>query len=287
MLPNVGIVEKKTSINKSIINRETRVRKIRTDNLTIAYSETRIIRSLASKLGADLSGVASLSLYQDSYGVSKPLLSRYPFGISIAIRLSDEIIDRISEEDPTEAYVHHYKQVNALLDNMASKIAEYCEDRGCEAVSIPASQVIDELKLVGIISHKAVAALAGIGWLGRSLLIVNEKFGPRIRLASILTTLPLIANSPVKNRCGECTICVKTCPVQAIKGVYFTERPSSREETLDARACNERLLEIESNPRFGTRICGICAKVCPFGKKSAAGNKKTLSGAITQTGGHD
>jgi len=235
-----------------------------------AYSETRNIRSLASKLGADLFGVANLSLYQDPYGVSKPLLSRYAFGISIAIKLSNEIIDRITEEDPTEAYAHHYKQVNALLDNMASKIAEYCKNRGYDAVSIPASHVIDELKLVGIISHKAVAALAGVGWLGRNLLIVNEKFGPRIRLASILTTLPLIANIPIQNRCGECTICVKTCPVQAIKGIYFAERPLSREEALDISACNKRLLEIESQPRFGSRVCGICVKVCPWGKKNVA-----------------
>jgi len=239
-------------------------------DLENAYSETRNIRSLASKLGADLFGVANLSLYQDSYGISKPLLSRYAFGISIAIKLSNEIIDRITKEDPTEAYAHHYRQVNALLDNMASKIAEYCKNMGYEAVSIPASQVIDELKLVGIISHKAVAALAGIGWLGKNLLIINEKFGPRIRLASILTTLPLIANVPIENRCGKCTICVKTCPVQAIKETYFAERPSSREEALDINACNKRLLEIEVQPRFGSRVCGICVKVCPWGKKAAA-----------------
>jgi len=269
-----------------MINGKTVMRESRMNASTIGY-ETRNIGSLASKLGADLFGVASLSLYQDPYGVSKPLLSRYTFGISIAIKLSDEIIDRITEEDPTEAYAHHYRQVNALLDSIAFKIAEYCEGRGYKAVPIPASQVIDELKLVGSISHKAIAALAGIGWLGRSLLIVNEKFGPRIRLASVLTTLPLTANSPLKNRCGECTVCVKTCPVQAIKGTYFTERPSSREEAVDVRACNERLLEIESNPRFGTRVCGICVKACPFGKKSAAGNKKILSGVVSPTGGHD
>ena len=45
--------------------------------------------------------------------------------------------------------------------------------------------------LFGNISHKAVARTEGIGWQGKSLLIVSPQYGPRIRLATVLTDMPL------------------------------------------------------------------------------------------------
>ncbi len=67
------------------------------------------------------------------------------------------------------------------------------------------------------ISHKAVARMAGLGWQGKSLLLINPEYGPRVRLVTILTDMPLTPDGPVKNRCGACLECVQACPASAIK----------------------------------------------------------------------
>ncbi len=235
--------------------------------LTDIQKQTQEIKELAKGLGASLVGIADLRLYQDDYGNARTLLDTFPWAISIAVRLSSPIIDGITEADPTPIYAHHYRTVNTFLDNIAIQLTNYCQGRGHKALPIPASQIIDEDNFLGSISHKAIATIAGISWLGKSLLAVNEELGPRIRLATILTTLPLLPDTPRENNCGTCLECVKACPTEAIKGISFKLKPSLREEAFDARACAQRTRKFGSNPRYGSNICGLCLKVCPFGKK--------------------
>lgn len=230
--------------------------------------ETRKLKVFATKLGADLVGIADLRLYRDAYGFSKPLLEKFPLAVSMAVRLSDPIIDGITEEDPTQIYAHHYRTVNALLDDIAIRVGNYCQAKGYGALPIPAAQVADEGRLLGAISHKAIAVLAGLGWQGKSLLVINERFGPRIRLVSVLTTFPLAPDKSLESRCGNCVACVDACPVAAIKGTSPQEGALSREEAVNVQACNQRLLSIASNPRYGSRVCGLCIKVCPWGRKA-------------------
>ncbi len=230
------------------------------------HQEKRKLELFTTRLGADLVGVADISYYHDAYSFSIPLLEKFPYAISIGVRLSDPIIDAITEDDPTEIYVHHYKAVNALLDDIAIRVANYCQAKGHHSLPIPASQIVDQNRLFGSISHKAIAVLAGLGWLGKSLLVINERFGPRIRLVSVLTTLPLAASKPLRNRCRDCMICVESCPVQAIKGMSFEYYPPTREAAVNIEACNVRLTNIANNPRYGSKICGICIKVCPWGR---------------------
>jgi len=231
------------------------------------HKEERRLRLFATRIGADLVGVADLSLYSDVYDFSKPLLEEFPIAISMAVRLSDPIIDGIREDDPTEIYAHHYRTVNALLDDVAVRVANYCQAKGHGSLPIPASQTVDQRRLLGSISHKAIAVLAGLGWLGKSLLVVTRQFGPRIRLVSVLTTLPMATGRPLKNQCGDCLICAEACPAGAIKGISFEYLPPTREAAVDVTACNERLTRIANDPRYGSGVRGICIKVCPWGRK--------------------
>lgn len=234
------------------------------EKLTSSQEE---IKNLAKGLGATLVGVADLSLYQDDYGNAQPLLETFPRAISVAIRLSSPIIDGITEADPTPVYAHHYRTVNALLDDIAIRLTNYCQAQEHKALPIPASQIIDEDNFFGAISHKAIAVLAGLGWQGKSLLVINEKLGPRMRLATILTTLPLSPDLPLENKCGTCLECVTACPPKAIKGISFKLKPPLREEALDVRTCAQRTKKFGSNPRYGSNVCGLCIKACPFGRK--------------------
>jgi len=224
------------------------------------------IRHLASSLGVDKVGFADLSGYEDEFGISGRLLEAYPRAISLGVVLLDEVVETIGPDGPSPIYAHHYGQVNALLDRAALAVARFCKRKGHRALPIPASQIVDWDRQLGRISHKAVAVLAGLGWLGKGLLVRTPDHGPRVRFATVLTDMPLEVGEPMRCRCGSCRACVDACPAGAIRDVSFELRPGRRDEVFDYLACLRKLEEFARDPAIGELVCGICIKVCPYGR---------------------
>ena len=217
--------------------------------------------------GANIIRVADTSRLLGIETEPKDLLDDYPRAVSIAIRLSNSVMDKI-EGQPTPLYSSHYGRVNALLDDIAIRTTNLIQMSGHQAAPIPASQVLDWEKCTSYISHKAVAIAAGVGWQGKSLLVVNPDFGPRIRLTTILTNADLDPDPPIKNRCGKCSQCKDHCPAGAIIGVNTDNHYSSRSEAIYLEKCVYQVREVFSElPHVTSGICGVCIKVCPWGIK--------------------
>lgn len=174
------------------------------------------------------------------------------WGISLGIRVSGAVLGGIIEH-PTRHYLHHYKTINYLLDHVSLKITLAIQSMGYDALPIPASQIVDWEKQTAHLSHKMIALRAGIGWLGRNNLLVHPDYGAKIRLATVLTDLPLIENSRVERNCGECRKCIDICPAGAIKESY---------RNYDKQACLEKLKYFAKAHGIGQYICGLCVKVC-------------------------
>ena len=218
--------------------------------------------------GADLVGIADLELMRKGLSIiPQNLLDPYTFGISIGIILKDEIIDEIID-CPTPEYAQHYKNINLILDGVASQIVQWIVKKGFAAKPIPASLIMDKINLLGNVSHKAIARMAGLGWQGKSLLIINPEYGPRFRLVTILTDIPVIPDHPIQNKCGNCTECVQACPASAIRNTSTNSHYSNRDIAIDLKRCSEKLLEFKSISNIGAEICGVCIKVCPYGKSN-------------------
>ena len=196
------------------------------------------------------------------------LLDGFPRAVSIAVRLSDAVMDMIDRQ-PTPLYSSHYSRVNALLDDLAVRTTNLLQMNGARAVPIPASQTLDSEKWTSYLSHKAVAIAAGIGWQGKSLLVVNPDFGPRIRLTTVLTDADLAPDAPIKNRCGKCHQCKDHCPAGAIIGASTDSHYATRSEALDLAKCVYQVRDVFGElPHVTSYICGICIKVCPWGIKA-------------------
>jgi epoxyqueuosine reductase QueG len=160
------------------------------------------------------------------------------------------------------------------LDEIAFRTARALQRDGFASLPIPASQVVDKKEWRGAISHKAIAMMAGLGWQGKNMLLITPKYGPRVRLVTVLTDAPLALDTPIKNRCGPCMFCRDACPVKAIKGKTTQGHYENRNEALFFSRCAEKLTkEFAQRPDIGAPICGICIKVCPFGRKP--GGQKT------------
>ncbi len=223
------------------------------------------IKNKAIELGADLVGIADLNRLTGIQTIPETLLDPYSRAVVIASAISPDIFEQIQTE-PTPLYAHHYQAANSLLDHINLLLQRELLRNGYQALAIPASQAIDKGKWIGHISHKAVAKAAGLGWLGKNLLLITPKYGSRVRLTTLLTNAPLEADPLLPNRCGSCRRCQEACPAQAIKGTTWEDHPESREDALNLAACTQKLTsDFSVLPGIGKNICGICIKVCPWG----------------------
>lgn len=191
-----------------------------------------------------------------------PSLPRLGYAVSIALKLSDAVLSTI-EDEPTPMYFQHYRTANAILDEAAFQIARWIEAKGYSAFPVAASQSLGGNKRYeGLIPHKTVAVLSGLGYVGKSGLFLSEAYGSKVRLASVLTDMPLERQKPlVDNKCGNCTLCRDACPAGAIYGVL----PSETERNFDPEKCSHYMKEHFQGIGRGS-VCGICIKVCPQNK---------------------
>lgn len=197
--------------------------------------------------------------------VLPPELSHLRYSVTLVYPLLRAVVEEI-DDAPTFAYFHHYRTVNTFLDQQALFVAGHLQKRGYNAFPIAASQSVkrEDAPYAGLFPHKTAAVLAGLGWIGKSGLLVTPEYGPRVRLATVLTDLPLPASFPMENRCGGCTRCVERCPAMAMTGENY--RPGApRETVLDAAACSHYMKRHFQHIGRGA-VCGICVAVCPWGK---------------------
>jgi epoxyqueuosine reductase len=114
--------------------------------------------------------------------------------------------------------------------------------------------------------EKAYAARAGIGWIGKNTLLLNERFGSWLVLGEIVTDLELDYDQPVENHCGACEKCLHACPTNAL----------IEPRILDARRCisymtieSKSEVPTELQPKMGNWLfgCDDCQNACPFNQK--------------------
>jgi len=218
--------------------------------MTGSRKERDIIERIASEQGAVLFGVADVGQIEDVSGEVR--LEGLVTGISFGYRLSDVILDGI-EDCPTRTYQYHYRQVNLLLDRIGLMLTSRLQEIGCRAFPVPSSQIVDWEKNLGHISHRAVGMHAGLGWIGRNNLLVNPRYGARVRYSTVLTDLVLPYDHVIEGGCGDCRRCVSVCPGGAIGS-------SPADFNLDA--CIETIERIAKRKNVGSKICGICIKAC-------------------------
>jgi epoxyqueuosine reductase len=116
----------------------------------------------------------------------------------------------------------------------------------------------------GPVPERELAQLAGLGWIGKNMMLINPTIGSFTFIGVVLTDAALEPDLPFEaDRCGSCQRCLEACPTQAFAGP----------RDLDARACIS-YLTIERRGEF-TRAeqsqigewifgCDICQDVCPW-----------------------
>ncbi len=122
------------------------------------------------------------------------------------------------------------------------------------------------------VMEKVWAAKSGLGWIGKNTNLISKEHGSFLFIGEIIIDIELVADSPIKDYCGNCTKCLDACPTKALSPYK-----------LDARKCISYLTiekkgEIPENFKnqwndwiFG---CDICQDVCPWNSKASVHSER-------------
>lgn len=196
-------------------------------------------------------------------------LARFPRAVTLGIALPHAIVDELPRRAERSVAVnyrtHAYEYVSRRLDLAASQVSSLLQASGHPSLPIPAAERCDDERICAVFSHKLAARMAGLGWIGKSCLLVTPDNGPRVRWTTVLTPAPLLpTGSPLESRCGTCTECADACPVHAFSGTPFRES-DPRETRFDARMCDDYFTSMKN--RNEPAVCGMCLYACPWGRE--------------------
>jgi len=232
------------------------------DKLTLGAN----LESLARDMGATYFGIADLTpVRQVVSEQGGEFLTRFPRAVSHGFVIADGIVNTVVHHENMAALYNYwyyvYQIVNPHLDSISLMLTQSMENAGFQAFVVPSSQTVDKTKLTGVFSHKLAAHLAGLGWIGKSALLITPGHGPRVRWGTVLTDAPLEPGTLMEEMCEGCCECVDSCPAHAFSGQAF-DKPKPRSEIFAAEACDYYLSKRETLHR----ACGICVYICPFGR---------------------
>jgi len=234
-------------------------------------SLTEDLREYASLLELDFIGFCSAESLDEAPEDRKPrvYLEDVRSIICIGYRLNCAPIQNLPAS--RSAYMLEHDYANRHLDQASQKIARFLEERGFDAIGFDSGAGFyheagkTPERFAGDFSHKHAAVACGLGKFGLNNLVLSPKWGPRIRLSTIVTNAQLKYDLPLEeNPCltPECEECVKICPVHALDGWKGRYNPE-KGWVIDKKKCYDYIFTTLKGQR-----CGLCIKVCPVGLKN-------------------
>ncbi len=214
------------------------------------------LRTLLLSSGATLVGFGDLS------AVGEGALG-YPVGISIAVAMDPDVLASISP-GPSPAYMAAYHTLNSRLDALDELAATFLRERGFRAHAQTLANVTTGPDRRSVLPHKTVATRAGLGWIGKTALLVTEPYGPAVRISSVLTDAPLEVAQPLnESHCGSCRACVDACPAGAANGESWA-LGVDRNRFFDAGRCSAMISRRGEGFPSRNGACGLCVHACPY-----------------------
>lgn len=171
-------------------------------------------------------------------------------------------------QDSHNGYISRYatgRDYHKMMRNRLKKLQQKIETQVSDLVARP---FVDSAPIM----ERQLAEKAGVGWVGKNSLILNEKAGSFFFLGELLVNIPLPVSEPVIEQCEKCVACITICPTQAIVEPYV----------VDGSRCISYLtiekfgaIPEEFRDAIGNRIygCDDCQLICPWNKMAHASDE--------------
>jgi epoxyqueuosine reductase len=129
----------------------------------------------------------------------------------------------------------------------------------------------------GPLVERAMAARAGVGWIGKNTCVINQELGSWLLLGVVVTSIPIAGAEfhIAADRCGSCTRCIDACPTDALVEPY----------QMDASRCiayltieKKGVIAEELREPMGRQVfgCDICQDVCPWNRRAPISAKEGM-----------
>jgi len=215
------------------------------------------IKEVAKEFGADLVGITYLHqafvFENDRNGDPIHLVHQY------AIVMAKEMNYKKIATSPS--WYDHFEVGKTYQDVtvLAVHLANYIGEMGYPARASVAGN--------DTVFHVPLAVYAGLGEYSRMGRLITKKYGPRVRLCTVTTDLPLEIDHPidlnVENFCQICEKCAMNCPGQSIS--YGSKKVEIRGFLKWDEKSDECYQFWRKNP-YQWQACSRCIAVCPWNK---------------------
>jgi len=216
------------------------------------------IQGIKSKLDIELIGVASVqaSNSRELKERAGALLPKVTSVVVLGKEIYKEVVSLLKpskeagEAESGELMGVHSEYLSGRLNRAVHELAALFRQKGYPSLPLPAIGPSDQRFLTAFLSYKHAAELAGLGRIGRHSLLITPAFGPRVRLACLLTEAS-VEPSRLANEeyCTNCDACIQVCPVQALQAPKQGEAYS-----INKFACRTY--------RQAGLTCSVCMKAC-------------------------
>jgi epoxyqueuosine reductase QueG len=213
---------------------------------------------MKSKLDVELIGVASVekSTSEELKDRATSLLPNAKSVVVLGKEIYKEVVSLLGpskaagEAERGELLGAHTDYLNGRLNRAVHELASFFKQEGYRSLPLPAVGPTDQRFLTSLFSYKHAAQLAGLGTIGHHSLLITPEFGPRVRLACLLTEASLEASQLMnKDYCISCDACIQECPAQALQVPKQGDGYS-----INKFACRTY--------RQAGLTCGVCMKAC-------------------------
>ena len=176
------------------------------------------VKEFALHQGAELIGIAAADTYPESVP-PRPPQRVLPGAKSVIVFGLPMLLGSLSSNPRVAA--SHAKTTYDELNRIGYQIGLLLERHGYRAATVGAFFPLEMTKetkgLVGEISFRHGAVAAGLGVWSRCRLVLNPRWGPRVRYCTVVTDAPLASDSPMQEElCTDCDLCLQACPVGAL-----------------------------------------------------------------------
>jgi reductive dehalogenase len=225
-----------------------------------ADEATRRVKGFALNAGADLVGITEINrlwiyshrgeIFHDNWqDWGKEIPVEHKFAIVFATEMNFEMVGAAPHAPTVIESMNNY----AKGAYIATQLAAYVANLGYPATA-------NHLRHYDAVLVP-LAVDAGLGELGRLGYLMTKEFGPRVRLAAVTTSLPLVPDKPadigVEDFCRICKKCATCCPSQSIPMADQTVVNGTLRWKLNEQTCFEYWGKIGTD-------CNICMRVCPW-----------------------
>lgn len=175
---------------------------------------------------------------------------QYPNAIVLTMEMDEKILETAPCAEAQRLNDLFYKK----FGDITYRLSDYLRQNGF------ATEVAHPLE--GIVNFSLLGQYAGLGFIGKSGLLITPELGPRLKISAIFVS---IANLPVYDKennehswipdyCDKCGKCVKACPEKAL---IQTES-----------CCGDKEIKFIQELCIGcSQGCTYCINGCPFDQK--------------------